>query len=222
MSPIFYAVVKAYTQDEFDSLMDKVEKIDIRVKDYLELARRDKWARLYAPVNRGWTLTSNIAECINSKLVASQELPIFDLVEEVRKLFGRWNFNNRRNGIYTFTTLGRKFQELLSINEHLCSRMTVEPSTEYLCTVNDERMCFIVCLEKKLIYDVPVCPLLDESEWKIPNFISDEVVLLLRYKRPTGRSKKKRDKPLLEIYLCLTKCGYCNLEIQLYTIVYSR
>ncbi|XP_059281341.1 uncharacterized protein LOC132035040 [Lycium ferocissimum] len=61
-------------------------------------------------------------------------------------------------------------------------------------------------------YDVPVCPLLDESEWKIPNFISDEVVLPLRYKRPPGRPKKKRDKPLLETLLGKrrTSCSTCE------------
>ncbi|XP_019239481.1 PREDICTED: uncharacterized protein LOC109219476 [Nicotiana attenuata] len=71
------------------TLMEKVEKVDIRVKEYLELARYEKWARLYAPVNRGWTMTSNIAESINAALVLARELPIYDFLEEVRKMFGR-------------------------------------------------------------------------------------------------------------------------------------
>ncbi|XP_060200333.1 uncharacterized protein LOC132628581 [Lycium barbarum] len=62
-------MAKAYTQNEFDMLMEKVEKVDIRVKNYLEEAGRDKWARIYAPVNRAWTMTSNIAESINSSFV---------------------------------------------------------------------------------------------------------------------------------------------------------
>ncbi|XP_070003027.1 uncharacterized protein [Nicotiana sylvestris] len=70
-------------------LMEKVEKVDIRVKEYLELAEYEKWARLYAPVNRGWTMTSNIAESINAALVSARELPIYDFLEEVRKMFGR-------------------------------------------------------------------------------------------------------------------------------------
>ncbi|XP_019264866.1 PREDICTED: uncharacterized protein LOC109242467 [Nicotiana attenuata] len=54
LSEICFSMAKAYTQVEFDSLMEKVEKVDIRVKEYLELAGYKKWARLYAPVNRGW------------------------------------------------------------------------------------------------------------------------------------------------------------------------
>ncbi|XP_060211675.1 uncharacterized protein LOC132639224 [Lycium barbarum] len=48
-------------------------------------------------------------------------------------------------------------------------------------------------------YDIAVDPLPDEREWKIPKDILDEVVLPLRYKRPPGRPKKRRDKPLHEL-----------------------
>nr|XP_016515455.1 PREDICTED: uncharacterized protein LOC107832161 [Nicotiana tabacum] len=96
LSEIYFSMAKAYTQPEFDSLVEKVEKVDIRVKEYLELAGYEKWARLYAPVNRGWTMTSNIAELINAALVSARELPIYDFLEEVRKMFGRWNCSNRK------------------------------------------------------------------------------------------------------------------------------
>ncbi|XP_075095337.1 uncharacterized protein LOC142173613 [Nicotiana tabacum] len=83
-----YPMAKACTQAEFDSLMEKVEKVNIRVKEYLKLAGCEKWARLYALVNKGWTMTSNIAESINAALVSARELPIYDFLEEVRKMFG--------------------------------------------------------------------------------------------------------------------------------------
>nr|XP_016451590.1 PREDICTED: uncharacterized protein LOC107776234 [Nicotiana tabacum] len=81
LSEIYFSMKKAYTQVEFDSMMKKVEKVDIRVKEYLELVGYEKWARLYAPVNRGWTMTSNIAESINAALVSARELPIYDFLE---------------------------------------------------------------------------------------------------------------------------------------------
>ncbi|XP_059298071.1 uncharacterized protein LOC132050718 [Lycium ferocissimum] len=234
-------MAKAYTRDDFDELMGKVQKVDMRVVEYLESAGRDKWARLYASVNRGWTMTSNIAECINRHLLAARELPIYDFLEEVRRMFGRWNYNNRRNGTYTFTTLGKKFQEMLSINEYLSLRMTVEPSTEFVYTVHDGGRRFILDLSSKTCscrmfqldeipcphawavikkknlvaedycsdlfkpatvlktYDIPVDPLPDEREWNIPNHILEDVVLPPRYKRPPGRPKKRRDKPLSEL-----------------------
>ncbi|XP_070041513.1 uncharacterized protein [Nicotiana tomentosiformis] len=97
LSETYFSMAKAYTQDEFDSLIEKVDKVDIRVKEYLKLAGYEKWARLYAPVNRGWTMTSNIAESINTTLVSARELPIYDFLEKVRKMFGCWNCSNRKS-----------------------------------------------------------------------------------------------------------------------------
>ncbi|XP_075079747.1 uncharacterized protein LOC107809309 [Nicotiana tabacum] len=153
LSEIYFSMAKAYTQAEFDSLMEKVEKVDIRVKEYLELAGYEKWARLYAPVNRGWTMMSNIVESINAALVSVRELPIYDLLEEVRKMFGRWNCSNRKEVLQTYTTFGKKYQEMLTLNEAMSTRMTpwykVVPSTEYLHTVNDEGRHYTVCLLEK-------------------------------------------------------------------------
>nr|XP_009800858.1 PREDICTED: uncharacterized protein LOC104246691 [Nicotiana sylvestris] len=119
-------VSRVYPTAEFDSLMEKVEKVDIRVKEYLELDGYEKWPRLYAPVNRGWTMMSNIAESINAALVSARELPIYDLLEEVRKMFGHWNCSNQKEALQTYTTLGKKYQEMLTLNEAMSTRMTLQ------------------------------------------------------------------------------------------------
>ncbi|XP_070003331.1 uncharacterized protein [Nicotiana sylvestris] len=145
-------MAKEYTQAEFDSLMEKVEKVDIRVKEYLELAGYEKWARLYAPVNRGWTRMSNITESINATLVSARELSIYDFLEEVRKMFGCWNCSNRKEATQTYTTLGKKYQEMLTLNEAMSTCMTVVPSIEYLHIVNDGGRHYTVCLlERKCV-----------------------------------------------------------------------
>ncbi|XP_075074836.1 uncharacterized protein LOC107771836 [Nicotiana tabacum] len=153
LSEIYFSMTKAYTQAEFDSLMEKVEKVDIRVKEYyLELVGYKKWARLYALVNRGWTMTSNIAESINVAQVSARKLLIYDFLEEVRKMFGCWNRRNWKVATQTYTTLEKEFQEMLTLNEAMSTRMTVVPSTEYLHTVNDEERQYTVCLlERKCI-----------------------------------------------------------------------
>lgn len=53
LSEIFYTMAKSYSKSEFHNLMKKVEVVDVRVKNYLELAGYDKWARSYATVHRG-------------------------------------------------------------------------------------------------------------------------------------------------------------------------
>ncbi|KAH0646711.1 hypothetical protein KY284_034595 [Solanum tuberosum] len=121
-----------------DRLIKIVEKVDIRVKEYLELAGYDKWSRIYAPVHRGWSMTSNIAESINAALVSARELPIYDFLEEVRLMFGRWNCDNKKEASFTFTPLIGKFQEILKINEAMSTRLMVFPSTEYVHNVNDK------------------------------------------------------------------------------------
>ncbi|XP_047252182.1 uncharacterized protein LOC124887057 [Capsicum annuum] len=129
--------------------MEKVEVVDVRVKNYLELAGYDKWARSYATVHRGWTLTSNIAESINAALVSARELPIYDFLEEVRLMFGRWNCENGQEALYTRTDLIEKFQAILQQNEAECTRLKVIPSSEYVYTVHDKKKHFIVCLKEK-------------------------------------------------------------------------
>ncbi|XP_059277822.1 uncharacterized protein LOC132032009 [Lycium ferocissimum] len=84
LSLVFYALAKAYTQAEFDKLMEKIEKVDFQVKEYLEDAGREKWARLYSPVNRGWKMSSNIAECINGKLVEPSIEYVYTVNDEAR------------------------------------------------------------------------------------------------------------------------------------------
>ncbi|KAH0670549.1 hypothetical protein KY289_025042 [Solanum tuberosum] len=117
---VFYAMSKAYRHSEFDDLMKKVEHIDIRVKNYLELAGYEKWARVYATVDRGSVMTSNIVECINACLVDARELPVYDFLEEVRQMFGRWNFTNHTSTSNTFTTLCGKLKKysLKMKNDH--------------------------------------------------------------------------------------------------------
>ena len=105
--------------------MAKVDRIDHRVKEYLEDAGYEKWSRVHATVNRGRMMTSNIAECINGCLVEARQLTILEFLEEVRILFGSWHCKNREVASYTKDTLGRKFEELLIINAAKSLKMEV-------------------------------------------------------------------------------------------------
>ena len=71
----------------------------------MELAGYDKWSRYHAETHRGWAKTSNIAESINAALVSARELPIFNFLEEVRLMFGKWNHDNKYEAACTFTPL---------------------------------------------------------------------------------------------------------------------
>ncbi|XP_060183263.1 uncharacterized protein LOC132613250 [Lycium barbarum] len=205
LSPIFYSLAKAYTQDECDKLMEKIGNVDIRVKRYLEDAGRDKWSRLYSPVNRGWTMTSNIAECINGKLVAARELHNFDFLKEVRKMLMLvyWLNGYQVEALteYVYTVNDGPRRCIIDLKKKTCSCRMFQLD-EILCS-----HAWAVLKNKNLTadayyselfkpetvvntYDVPVDPLPDKTEWNVPKSISDEVVMPPIYKRPLGGQKR--------------------------------
>ncbi|KAH0655594.1 hypothetical protein KY285_030476 [Solanum tuberosum] len=149
ISDLFYSMAKAYRKEDFDTLMAKVDKVDHRVKEYLEDAGYEKWSRVHSTVNRSRMMTSNIVECINGCLVEARQLSILEFLEEVRILFGSWHCKNREIASYTKDTLGRKFEEILILNASECSKMKVVPSSEFIFSVYEAGRRYIVCLERK-------------------------------------------------------------------------
>ncbi|XP_075074459.1 uncharacterized protein LOC107759813 [Nicotiana tabacum] len=177
LSEIYFSMAKTYTQAEFDSLMEKVEKVDIRVKEYLELAGYEKWTRLYAPVNRGWTMTSNIAESISAALVSARELPIYDFLEEVVPSTEYLHTVNDGGRNYTVCLLERKcvcgrFQ----VDELPCPHAWAVLKSKFLMP---EEYCSNYYKPNTIVmtYDLPVYPLPDRNDWNIPEHIAEEVVL---------------------------------------------
>ncbi|XP_060182100.1 uncharacterized protein LOC132611735 [Lycium barbarum] len=124
-------MAKAYTQDEFDELMLKVQKVDMRVAEYLDEAGRD-----------------------SCRMFQLDEIPC----------------------PHAWAVIKQKHLVVDNYYSDLFKPETVVKT-----------------------YDIAVDPLPNEREWKIPKDILDEVVLPPRYKRPPGRLKKRRDKPLHEL-----------------------
>ncbi|XP_016576697.1 uncharacterized protein LOC107874425 [Capsicum annuum] len=141
-------MAKAYRKEDFDYIMSKVGKVNPRVKEYLEEAGYDKWSRCHSPINRGRTMTSNIAECINGCLVDVIVLPILGFLEEVRILFAAWNCKNSEIASYTNTTLWRRFQEILTDNGVKSLRMTVKIAGSYLYCVYELGRRYIVDIDR--------------------------------------------------------------------------
>ncbi|XP_069153707.1 uncharacterized protein [Solanum lycopersicum] len=256
ISDIFYSMAKAYRKENFDKLMAKVDRIDHRVKEYLEYAGYEKWSRVHATVNRGRMMTSNIAECINGCLVEARQLTILEFLEEVRILFGSWHCKNREVASYTKDTLGRKFEELLIINAAKSSKMEVVPSSEFIFSVYENGRRYIVCFERKVCccgrfnldeipcshaiavlkkknvtdmnpycsdyykpdalaktYEIPMVPMPDKKDWSDPKHVVAETVYPPRYRRSSGRPRKRRRKNADEkISVNTNCCGQCGQE----------
>ncbi|KAM3291246.1 hypothetical protein P3S67_019535 [Capsicum chacoense] len=92
-------------------------------------------------------MISNIAECINGCLVEARKLSILGFLEEVRILFAAWNCKNSEIASY-FTILGKKFEEILTLNGVKALRMTVKPAGSYFYCVYDSGRMYIVDIER--------------------------------------------------------------------------
>ncbi|XP_047253651.1 uncharacterized protein LOC124887773 [Capsicum annuum] len=149
ISDLYYSMAKAYRKEDFDYLISKIEKNDSRVKKYLQEAGYEKLSRCHSPINRGRMMTSNIAECINGCLVEARKLPIYEFLEEVRILFGSWNYKNSEIASYTSTTLGHRFDEILTLNGMKALRMTVKASSPYIYSVYESGRRYIIDLESE-------------------------------------------------------------------------
>ncbi|KAH0748168.1 hypothetical protein KY290_027400 [Solanum tuberosum] len=65
--------------------MAKVDKVDHKVKEYLEDVEYEKWSRVHATVNRDRMMTTNISECINGCLVEARQLSILEFLKELEE-----------------------------------------------------------------------------------------------------------------------------------------
>ncbi|XP_016494672.2 uncharacterized protein LOC107813874 [Nicotiana tabacum] len=127
--------------------MSKIEEIDPRVKAYSYDIGYHRWSRVYAMVNKTWTMTSNIAESLNVVTKYARELPIVELLEYMRALLECWTKEKLLKAKGTFTYLGYKFNKELDDKRTLSHKIRVRASTDYVHTVLDGVRRYIVCLE---------------------------------------------------------------------------
>ncbi|XP_062100867.1 uncharacterized protein LOC133806794 [Humulus lupulus] len=99
----FIAAAKTYTKIEFEQYTRGLDRLDRRIRPYLEKAKYETWQRSYSPTKRYTMMTSNIAESLNATLKATRNLPIDILVECLRSLVQKWVWNNSNNANGTFT-----------------------------------------------------------------------------------------------------------------------
>ncbi|XP_062108942.1 uncharacterized protein LOC133819656 [Humulus lupulus] len=94
--------------------MRDLDRLDRRIRPYIEKAKYETWGRSYSPTKRYTMMTSSIAESLNVALKAARNLPIDILVECLRSLVQKlvWNNSNNANGTSTkvSTTIENEFR----------------------------------------------------------------------------------------------------------------
>ncbi|XP_062104146.1 uncharacterized protein LOC133815306 [Humulus lupulus] len=213
----FIAATKAYTKTECEHYMRSLDRLDRRIRPYLEKAKYETWARSYSPTKRYTMMTSNIAESLNAALKAARNLPIDILVECLRSLVQKWVWNNSNNANGTFTKVSTatenelrhdivskmKFQE----DEMPCGHAVAVIAKRNL-GVYDYCAKFYKSETLKAMYEENVHPLPHKDEWNLPQHL-DIVVLPPKATIPAGRPRKKRIRSRGEPKVIIT-CGKCG------------
>ncbi|KAH0696448.1 hypothetical protein KY290_013809 [Solanum tuberosum] len=147
---IYFAMANAYTTEEFDHYMAETYSIGNRVKEYLFEIGYHRWSVAHSNVNRFMVMTLNIAESVNAADKEARDLLIYDLLDYLMKMIGRWNNTNRNEAIATGTTLSTKYEHLMREKMKESQGMMVVPSTEYLYTVYDGGKRHVVNMRERI------------------------------------------------------------------------
>lgn len=130
----YNGVCRAYNLQEFDKHMADLDSIDKRIRPFLENeVTLSKCTRLHGPTSRYATMTSNIAESLNSAIKSIRELPTSTMIECLRCLTQQWYFANKQVALSTFTTLSTYAEKKLAtiINDSKKLKVSITCKIKY-------------------------------------------------------------------------------------------
>ncbi|KAH0727117.1 hypothetical protein KY284_002982 [Solanum tuberosum] len=200
LSDLFYSMAKAYRKEDFDKLMAKVDKIDHRVKEYLEDAgeiasyTKDTLGRRFEEV-----LIINASKSSKMEVVPSSEF-IFSIYEAGRRYI---------------VCLERKVCSCgrFQLDEIHCAHAIVVLKENNVKDMHP--YCFDYYKPDALAktYEISLVPMPDKEDWLTPEDVVAETVYPPSYRRLAGRPRKRRKKNADEKITVNTNCcGQCGQE----------
>ncbi|XP_060969880.1 uncharacterized protein LOC133037083 [Cannabis sativa] len=132
----FVKAAKTYNTKSFEGYMSELDKIDSRIRPYLQRIGYKYWSRCHCPTRRYTMMTSNIAESINLAILATRTLPITTMMESLRSLVQKWVWTNGNEAHGTFTKVSTVKEKILRDNFIQARKYEVTPVTTILHQVN--------------------------------------------------------------------------------------
>ncbi|XP_050207758.1 uncharacterized protein LOC126657158 [Mercurialis annua] len=145
----FFAAAKAYTKNEFDYHMKELDKLDGRIKPYLESLGYARWSKYHSYTNRYKTMTSNLAESLNAAILHARDLPITTLLMHLHDFQQEYSYTHRNIAINTTTILTSYYEKILSYNYVKSLKIQVKPSTNQIYTVIDNGEKYTVKMQER-------------------------------------------------------------------------
>ncbi|KAK2655685.1 hypothetical protein Ddye_008737 [Dipteronia dyeriana] len=94
VAAIMDKAARSYTELKYNCHMEELHNLHQNAYDYVNAAGPHKWSRVHCPERRYRVMTTNVAECINSCLKFTRQLPLLTLEEFIRNILQRW-FHDR-------------------------------------------------------------------------------------------------------------------------------
>ncbi|KAL6320757.1 hypothetical protein AAG906_008757 [Vitis piasezkii] len=133
---LFHDAAHAYRVSEFNFIFGQLEMIDPRAARYLMDIGVDRWARSYSTGKRYNIMTTGIVESLNAVLKNARDLPILQLVEELRNLLQKWFVTRQQQAMSMSTELTMWADGELRSRYNMSATYLVEPINSKECNVN--------------------------------------------------------------------------------------
>lgn len=98
----FWGACKAYTIEEFNDWMQRINNYNPELYAYLDRACPEKWARSRFEGMRYNMMTSNSAESINALSRYARKMPVLMLIDFFRTTMQQWYFERRNRASKTY------------------------------------------------------------------------------------------------------------------------
>ncbi|XP_059593682.1 uncharacterized protein LOC132254010 [Vitis vinifera] len=133
---LFHDATYAYHVSEFNFIFGQLEMIDPRAARYLMDIGVDRWARSYSTGKRYNIMTTRIVESLNVVLKNARDLPVLQLVEELRNLLQKWFVTRQQQAMSMSTELTMWADGELHSRYNMSATYLVEPINSKECNVN--------------------------------------------------------------------------------------
>lgn len=152
----FYRTANALDDNSYQNCMNCLDKEIPGARDYLESIGKQHWAAVSFAGSRYGYSNSNPAESINAWLVHERELPLIEMMEEIRRKLTKWMFDRRECSLLVRPPrLADKAEKLIEGNIQKARMLEVRASDENTYEVldrqagNDRRQNFVVHTQQK-------------------------------------------------------------------------
>ncbi|KAK2656550.1 hypothetical protein Ddye_009602 [Dipteronia dyeriana] len=90
VAAIMDKAARSYTELKYNLHMEELHNLHQNAYDYVNDTSPHNWSRVHCLKRRYSVMTTNVAECINSSLKFTRQLPMLTLADFIRNMIQRW------------------------------------------------------------------------------------------------------------------------------------